>query len=633
MGTFESIMLTGEMFLQGESTAPWETTFGRYADRAAAMGVTHIQVNMLPDPYHTVLLEQPDNHYAWFAAYGPSLDQFASSSLNEGVYLDALLARNRQRMKAAASIALARGLRPVLMLCEPRFAPERLLARHPHLRGPRVDNPTFSNTPWYALCTDSPEVRRHYGDMLTALMQAVPELAGISVFTSDSGSGFCHSHSLYCGPNGPSACRRIPVGQRVAGFLGCLQEAGAAVNSGFRVSLCSGLDDAEREAFIAAAPPGVTDEVQGAWSWVGGLEDQWAAHQYGSRIETVGRAQAADERRAQYRERLQAARACGLDPIAICSMPTENWFYPAVYVPHPFQNLEVLRWLHDEQVRAITFKGSLSIADHVRYDVNAAVCGAFQLDPVPTTGDTVHAIAEQWIGREHAEALTRAWHTVDAAQRTRPLWCHSFGYSQALMPGPIVPDFAALTDEAYAPFDHAALRDLDRVPGQHRLRVLRIDETERTWMLNTYRQTTLPRIAEAERLCREEAGRCRDADGKACLLEQADHIHHFGLWQRSARNWCEAGAFLAPGTGAPAPTRSMAAVIADEIETTEALAALLGDRPERLLYLGTCAELLYKKATDFVAQLRQRAAVMRAHRTDAPRPIRKLLPDGANSER
>ena len=57
--------------------------------------MTHVQVNILPNPYHQLLIEQPQNYYAWFADYGPSLDQFVSSDLNRGLYLDAHLSRNR----------------------------------------------------------------------------------------------------------------------------------------------------------------------------------------------------------------------------------------------------------------------------------------------------------------------------------------------------------------------------------------------------------------------------------------------------------------------------------------------------------------------------------------------------------
>ena len=47
-----------------------------------------------------------------------------------------------------------------------------------------------------------PKVLEHYAEMLTKIMQAVPELGYMCVWSNDSGSGFEYTKSLYAGRNG-----------------------------------------------------------------------------------------------------------------------------------------------------------------------------------------------------------------------------------------------------------------------------------------------------------------------------------------------------------------------------------------------------------------------------------------------
>ena len=70
------------------------------------------------------------------------------------------------------------------------------------LRGPRVDHPFRSFRPRYTMTLTHPLVRQHYADMMRALLQEVPDLGYIAVWSNDSGSGFEHTKSLYVGRNG-----------------------------------------------------------------------------------------------------------------------------------------------------------------------------------------------------------------------------------------------------------------------------------------------------------------------------------------------------------------------------------------------------------------------------------------------
>jgi len=96
MRPFESIQFCGTFQVNQKPGQDWACAFEQYCHEARRIGLTHIQVNFIADPYHAIVMEQPHNHYAWFASFGPELDMFVSSSLNRGVYPQAYLARNKR---------------------------------------------------------------------------------------------------------------------------------------------------------------------------------------------------------------------------------------------------------------------------------------------------------------------------------------------------------------------------------------------------------------------------------------------------------------------------------------------------------------------------------------------------------
>jgi hypothetical protein len=302
-------------------------------------------------------------------------------------------------------------------------------------------------------------------------------------------------------------------------------------------------------------------------------------------------------------------------------MPTDGFYPPLAYVPHPFQNLEILAWLRQMDVRDLNCKGDLSRPDLLACNVNHEAFAAFAAHPSRSAPQIVSDIAAGAVGPDHGSALSEAWRIVDGAHRRRPFWTHMFGYSLALMPGPLVPDPDGLPPDQIAYYDHRAYADYESIPDRHRLAALRMEEGRRQQMLDRYRQETHPQLSRAIALLRSEADRCERANTREVLIEQALHVEHFLLWQRSANNWCEAGAYLAPGDGRPPPAREMKQIVDDEIAVTEALAALLDGRLHHFLYTGEVEGLFYLKSPNFVEQLGRRAAVMRAHRDDAVRVL------------
>ncbi|MBI4024130.1 MAG: hypothetical protein HY360_04060 [Verrucomicrobia bacterium] len=265
----------------------------------------------------------------------------------------------------------------MLYLCEPRFVPERFFQRHPALRGPRVDNPTCSKTPLYALCTDLPEVLDHYREMMAKIMELVPDLAMASLFTSDSGAGFDYNPDQYAGPNGAGFNRGIPLEKRVARFLRALLDAGRAVNPDFTVNVTSGFPTEMRAKILALCPPGVVGSVYGLYDWEGGLEEHWGYHQavWGMpkakwTIRNLDRAAAAADRFADMQKRFDVAAQGGREPIVHAELPTTDYPRPLRYTPHPFETIRLMKDLARLGAKRIAAWGVISPKSLVPHEPN-----------------------------------------------------------------------------------------------------------------------------------------------------------------------------------------------------------------------------------------------------------------------
>jgi len=165
----------------------------------ARIGFSHVEVNALACD-RPIEKGVPGEFYPEF--YCPALDQFASSSLNKGIYTEKYLERNRKLLKSHAKTALKYGLVPGLLCFEPRSVPEEIFKKYPTLRGARVDHPFRSFKPRYNLSVVHPAVKEHYAEMLTNIMKEIPELEFMTIWTNDSGAGFEYTKSLYVGRNG-----------------------------------------------------------------------------------------------------------------------------------------------------------------------------------------------------------------------------------------------------------------------------------------------------------------------------------------------------------------------------------------------------------------------------------------------
>ncbi|HYK90543.1 MAG TPA: hypothetical protein VE398_17350 [Acidobacteriota bacterium] len=237
---FRDRYLLWNALLTGQNKGALGFDLERHVREAVRLGYTGMECNRFVG-MNLPQQGNPRDPYPWYTYWGPSMDQFVSSPLFEGVFERQYLARNLEDLKNLAGLIESFGLKPIFVGYEPRFVPEEFLQRHPDLRGPRVDHPLRSMAKRYALCTDRPEVLSHYRFLAGRLLKEVPAIAEMHVIIHDSGAGFCWGDALYSGRNGPAYCRNIRMGDRMARFLEALQQ-------GFR--------DAGREVALVVQPHG-----------------------------------------------------------------------------------------------------------------------------------------------------------------------------------------------------------------------------------------------------------------------------------------------------------------------------------------------------------------------------------------
>ena len=93
------------------------------------------------------------------------------------------------------------------------------------MRGPRIDQPNRSRKARFAPSVDEPETLRLYRESMQLLLKRCPEVELFNWVTTDAGSGFDWTPSLYPGINGNSNHKDRPMADRVSGFLINAQQA------------------------------------------------------------------------------------------------------------------------------------------------------------------------------------------------------------------------------------------------------------------------------------------------------------------------------------------------------------------------------------------------------------------------
>ena len=175
-------------------------------------------------PWATWEMDPNDPYPMWFVHHASLLKIFPAKDVQP--YVDATYSAEVQRVLQSRCAILAKyGLKGVWNANEPAVMPEAFFVAHPELRGPRIDQPNRSRKPYYAPSVDEPETLRMYSEAMQSLLKTCPVVEQFNWVTTDAGSGFDWTASLYPGINGNSKYKDRPMADRVSGFLINAQQA------------------------------------------------------------------------------------------------------------------------------------------------------------------------------------------------------------------------------------------------------------------------------------------------------------------------------------------------------------------------------------------------------------------------
>ncbi|MEW6074496.1 MAG: hypothetical protein AB1726_18115 [Planctomycetota bacterium] len=612
-----------------------------YVRQMARYGFTHLEVNALAAPEgHEEGV--PGEVYPRFYTYCPALDQFAASFLTRGLYPPSHLAANRARLRANCELAVRYGLIPAMTCFEPRSVPERLLARYPELRGARVDHPFRSFRPRFNLAVSHPVVRRHYRELLESVMELVPALGQLSIWSNDSGAGFEFTRSLYAGANGSAYLAREwsapdvlarAAAANVLDFLRLLQETGARTNPAFRVA--TRLEPFGPERPLVRAGLGRGLDVEAPTLLREGWDTPYRHPRYRDTAVSPFTILCRDFAPAEGREIRRLARRGCRTHVMYAHGPV-NDFEPLLGLPAP--------WLTHEKLAALRRAGAPWLAHHggvappaaVPWNANEEIFRRFQFDPALDVDAAVRAIAREWAGEAHAPLVVRAWRDVEAAIRgcaPNPLYL-SWGVWYRILVRPLVPDIELIPARARAYYERHLLAthhnpnrvDLARdvlftlaTPAAARRAVARAD------------RYSLPRIARAvDRLEGEVAALDRGDPARAFLADQRDRARALQCWLTTDRHvsaWiADVDGYLAARDrrARAACRRRLAATIAGEIANARALLHLWRTSRVRFLAISAGAETTFLYGRSFGRHLARKIALMERYGGAAPRIDRDI---------
>lgn len=198
-----------------------------YAQLAKELGATHLGACAVePSMWQWDAAANRFDPYPNWSMHRPTLFKFVVPEALKPYLPEDYAARNMARLRARAAILKEFGLKAGFIGQEPAYLPEKAFRDHPNWRGPRCDQCRRARAEYYAPCTDDPEVRAFYAEAMEKLCREIP-LESFDFMCNDSGAGLCWYPYLYPGCNGPGACRRKPVADRIVDFMSLLQEGAA----------------------------------------------------------------------------------------------------------------------------------------------------------------------------------------------------------------------------------------------------------------------------------------------------------------------------------------------------------------------------------------------------------------------
>jgi hypothetical protein len=578
----------------------------------ARMGHTGVEVNRYADigGWHVRNRRFPRDSYAWYVSYAPALDAFVESSLTRGFYPADELKRNLDDLVEAAGIARSYGMAPGFVCYEPRCVNERIFDKYPELRGSRTDHPGRSLEPRYALDIANPRVLEHYAEMLSNLMQAVPDLRYLVFWTGDSGSGLPFMTGLYFGPNGSYLARSKSLERMAAEFSGTLLHAGRKANPRFEVLMEIGWEYTEKEwkRIIPALPEGVnlTHPLGGSSSGI-----------------LCGTGPDSEPRY------LPLDRESGKEPFG--EIVVSAWWdlEPVFGIPFPGVLKAKFQQLESQKLRQFFSRGGIYSSPQCPYNVNHDLYA--ELIREGGAAD-LHGFlmgrAEKWCDgdRRLAGLLVEAWQSGEEALKIWPVqnWYQA---GPAATQGrwitrPLTPDYSRLNPEERAAFEREVFTlewDVARqnLAFEGGLRMYPAEEMDRA--VAGFDESMLPKLELTVGILDKALASKR----KPVLQDQRDRYRGLLLLMRTMRNSFAAQAainrcLLKQGDPA-AQRRLLDQAIRSEIANTRDWIALFETSRTNFFHISALEEtpFVYKTPRE---DLVLRLAVMERHLNDEPGP-------------
>ena len=607
-----------------------------YVAALARAGFTHLEVNALQAhvPFEPGV---PSEYYNQFYTYCAGLNHFVDSPLTRGVYPAEYLQANLRRLVGLAELGRSYGMTPGIVCFEPRSLPETFFQRYPTLRGARIDHPFRSHLPRYTLAQDHPVAQAHYADMMRAVMDAVPDLGYLSVWSNDSGAGFEHTSSLYVGRNGgPYMIREWrdhdqiaeTAGRGVLRWMRLMQEAGAETNPDFEVLLRVEPFKVEHDTLLAGMGDGIGIEAPSLL--VRGYELPYAHPNYPeqtSAAATIFHTHLEDEEATL----VAAHRADGFEPKLSYAASTAYNMEPLLGIPFPRMLHRKLTAMRESGFQAVSAWGGLLHTDATPYWPHLDVIRAAQFLPDHPIDRTLLDSAVRFVGEADAPDLVAAWDVVEDAVSyvpIVPLYSH-FGFVWLrTWVRPLVPDIEAIPVEDrlyYERFlvstaNNPNINDL----GRDVLFTL-ITQESGAHTAEQFDRNALPRIDDALGRVGDLERSATDDAVRAVYRDLLDRTRALRCWATTQRNTCAWVGDVYGALGADTEddrerhVEALQATIDLDLDNTRALLDLWETSSTETVLVSDVGETSFIYGDNLGALLRRKIELTEAYRDRAPR--------------
>ena len=614
-----------------------------YVAALAEHGFTHLEVNALQAhmPYEDLVAHE---YYPTFYNYCAGFNHFIDTELTRGLWPAHYLDANLNRLVALADLGRRYGLKPGMVMFEPRSLPERFFTKFPTLRGARVDHPFRSRLPRYCLAQDHPVTVRHYREAIQALLRRVPDLSYLSFWANDSGAGFEHTASLYVGRNGgPYMIREWrnhdkvaeAAGQSIVRYLRNFQTAAAEINPDFDVLLRIEPFKVEHDTIKRGLGNHLTLEAPSLL--VRGYSLPYPHPKYPENFGVAGTI-THDWLDAAEKTALADLRAQGVEPALHYSASGVMNHEPLLGLPFPRLIHRKLAALRETGITRASCFGGLTHPTKLPYWPNPVAIRAAQFLPDEPIDTVLTHYATSLVGPAHAPALTAGWAALEEALLWQPLvglYC-AFGFCwQRTWDRPFVPDLEAVPAaersyyERHGCFQHnnPGLNDL----GKDVLFDL-ITREQGAKMAADMDTHVLPRVTAALAALDATLAALPPADpAHAVFTDLRDRARAYRHWVTALRNvcsWCDCVYTYLDETD-PAIRQSavdrLQATIDLDLANTRGLIELLSTTTTEVIALSGVAENTFFYGENLVELLRHRLRLTAEYRHHAPRIDRSIL--------